>query len=133
MQIASRLQLSVLARPAIRRLTFRIGAAIERCAITDGSVHDSGTTQIVRLLLDRQLIAGGVQIALIGTAFAHIVAGIGGGHLCDHQTVALLLQAKRRHTTTCGLIAIDIGIYADLTCMLEVSGAPSARSQTTSV
>lgn len=83
------------------------------------------------LLLDGQFVAGGIEITLIGSALAHIVAGIGGGHLRDDQSVALLLYPRGRQNEF-QLMMKDFP-PVDLTCMLAVSGAPSARSQITSV
>lgn len=84
------------------------------------------------LLLDGQFVAGCIEITLIGSALAHIVAGIGGGHLRDDQSVALLLLFQEEGANEFQLVMKDFP-PVDLTCMLAVSGAPSARSQITSV
>lgn len=86
--------MSVLTGPAITGLTFLIGTALELGTIADGSVYDLGATQVMGLLLDGQFVAGGIEITLICSALAHIIAGIGGGHLRDDQSVALLLYPR---------------------------------------
>lgn len=48
------------------------------------------------LLLNGQLIAGRVEIAIIRTALAHVVARIRSGHFSNYQTVAHLLQVRER-------------------------------------